>query len=192
MFEIIDELNNIVTINGSYETEDDDKPILEDEDEDDILIGLPEIKVAKIANKTTDAKLEDGKYKGNKTAGEYQPEEKVTFTLTTTNSGNVDLKNVILKDTMDERLTSYVTKSVYDLEVGQELKTNKGETAIVLKIENNVVVLDALDSGDSVDIAYVATLKDKSRFERAEELNNVVTVNADYETDEGDKPVPED
>ena len=191
-FEIVEALNNIVIATAKYPTEDGDKDVPEDEDDDDILLGKPSIQIAKKADKTTNAILEDGKYKGSKDAGEYTPDQVVDYTLTATNNGNVALKNVIIKDTMDDKLTPYVKAAKYDLKEGQEIETTKGDKVTVMKVDSSTVVLDRLAVGDSLDVHYLATLKDMKSFTKAQELNNIVTTNAEYETDKGDKPTPED
>ena len=187
-----DILNNIVVAKANYPTEDGDIPAPEDKDEDDVLLIKPEIKIAKLADKTINAELIDGKYEGSKDAGEYKAQEKVDFKLIATNTGNIELTNVTITDVMSQELAKYVEQSGYTLKVGDTVKTQQGNTATVVSVQKDTVILDKLEIGDSVEVHFIATLKEENHLSKEDALNNSVKVVGTYTTDEGDKTVEDE
>lgn len=161
----------------------------------------PKLVVAKLANKTTGAVLDEatGRYSGTKKAGTYESREPISFKLTGTNMGDVDLFDVtVTEDTSDYAAYLIANSFSYGLAVGDTIKTKMGKTATVTAVSNSgnlyAVKLDKLEKGDSVTLnascSCIATMRD------LENLLNTVKIGGSYDTtDNGVKdslsPVPE-
>lgn len=150
----------------------------------------PSMSVAKLADRTTDVTggevgfdVQAGRYTEDKVSGTYYNHQTVTFTLTATNTGNVDLYNLQMQDIFSDEIwrvvqnsnasntnsavrTTDVTFRDTDgnaLSVGDTLTTRNGETAEITDItyddvnhEYNIY-WDQLNVGDSVVVTLTFT-----------------------------------
>ncbi len=186
---LLEALKNVVTVTGSYEIPDEPEPkqIPEDEDDsddDEINVAEPKVSVAKSADKTTGAKLVNGRYEGTKQIGTYKLGEQVAWKITVTNQGNVALNEITVEDTPDSDLSRSVEKTVFESGV---LKTALGSQVKVTRVSDKKVILDKLAAGDSVTLTMNSIVR-KSGAKTDTALRNTVRVTAKY----GDEPVPED
>lgn len=191
------QLDNVAIItSSSYDNNEEEKPYeptVPDnwKDNDKINIpGSPEIRVAKLANKTTGAELENGRYKGKKQSGMYEAGEKVTYTITVSNTGNADAFDVVVKDTMSKELKAVLDKdSITFTKLSGSIKSKKGAKIEITSKSNTKLVLDKLSSGDSVELTLTATVKSKLS-QSASDLNNKVEITGKYNDGNGNVYVP--
>lgn len=152
----------------------------------------PAVKVAKLADRTTGAKLVDGRYDGEKKPGTYLGSETVNYTISVTNSGNTGVRDLIVEDEISEELRPFVEEGSEGFAAvkGQVLYTKLGDRVVISQAEKNRLVIDRLEIGDSVELHYVFKLT--ADAEREKGLDNTVRVAGNY-TDHGkDKEIPED
>lgn len=173
------QLPNKVLINGWYFDGNKEQRVPEEEDEDEINVpGVPEARVAKLADKTTGVSLEEGRYDaGAKISGIYENGNTVTYKITVTNRGSANLYNLYLTDTLSEELENALEKgSVAFLE--QTYTSNAGREVRTSLEEPQKLWLDFLAAGDSVDVY----LKGKVRLEVGNifALKNTVELTAKY------------
>ena len=173
------QLPNKVFINGWYFDGNKEQKVPEKEDEDEINVpGVPEARVAKLADKTTGVSLKEGRYNaGAKISGVYENGNTVTYKITVTNRGSASLYNLYLTDTLSEELENALEKdSVTFLE--QTYISNDGRNVRTSLEEPQKLWLDFLAAGDSVDVY----LKGKVRLEVGNlfALKNTVELTAKY------------
>lgn len=173
------QLSNKVLINGWYFDGNKEQKVPEKEDEDEINVpGIPEARVAKLADKTTGVSLEEGRYDaGAKISGIYENGNTVTYKITVTNRGSANLYNLYLIDMLSEELESALEKgSVTFLE--QTYSSNAGRVVRTSLEESQKLWMDFLAAGDSVDVY----LKGKVRLEVGNlfALKNTVELTAKY------------
>ena len=173
------QLPNKVLINGWYFDGNKEQRVPEEEDEDEINVpGVPEARVAKLADKTTGVSLEEGRYDaGAKISGIYENGNTVTYKITVTNRGSANLYNLYLTDTLSEELENALEKgSVTFLE--QTYTSNAGRDVRTSLEKPQKLWLDFLAAGDSVDVY----LKGKVRLEVGNlfDLKNTVELTAKY------------
>ena len=145
-------LVNTVIINACYFTGEEEKALPEISDTDEIeLPGVPEVRVAKIADRTTGAVLTKGRYTGEKAAGRYANGNPVVYTITVTNTGSADLYDLKIREKMEERLISALEMDSIQWQGGR-YKTKKGNTVLATQKGKKALLLDQLKAGDSVDL----------------------------------------
>ncbi len=154
------DLENTALVNASYFTGETLEPLPEIEDTDRIALpGVPEAKVAKIADHTTGAVLVDGRYQNEKVTGSYENGSTITYTITVTNSGTADLWNVKVKDVMEARLLSALKKNTITFRDGK-ITTARGDKVKATLQSPQVLMLNRLKAGDSVELFLTAVVKD--------------------------------
>lgn len=150
------DLENKVIVNSVYFTGERDMDLIPVEDTDHMEVpGVPKAKLAKIADRTTGTVLVEGRYQQEKITGSYKNKEKVTFTITITNSGSADLYDLKVTDVMEERLISAMVKDSVGFQYGT-YRTAKGDN--ITGVEDNskspegkyCIKLNRLKTGDSV------------------------------------------
>lgn len=172
------DLKNTAVVNASYFTGETDAPAPEKTDEDVIeLPGIPEARIAKIADRTTGAVLVDGRYQNEKITGSYDRGSEMVFTITVTNSGSADLYDLKVRDVMEERLLSALEKESIRFKDGK-YTTAAGNTVKATAQEGTVLLLDALKAGDSVTLQLQATVSEEAG--ELSELENKVYVTGHY------------
>ena len=152
------DLANLVVVNAMYFTGEEDTSVPEKQDEDRIeLPGVPEAKVAKIADRTTGAVLKEGRYQNEKITGSYENGSKIVFTITVTNSGSADLYDLKVRDVMEERLMSALEPDTVLFQEGN-YTTSQGDSVKTERTSPLHLILDHLNAGDSVDLKLHATV----------------------------------
>lgn len=174
-------LKNEVTVKAQYYAEDktlQDIPKTEEmQDQDAISLGQADLRICKLADKTSGVKLQDGRSLGEKVVGIYQAGENITYTITVSNVGTGTAYKMIISDTPSEELRKYAEIQGYGLEKGSKLTTEKNNTATVLATTTHKIALDQLEAGDSVKLTYTAVLKESvSMQEKEKTLLNQVKV----------------
>ncbi|MDO4454768.1 MAG: SpaA isopeptide-forming pilin-related protein [Eubacteriales bacterium] len=152
----------------------------------------PDIKVAKLANKTTGVTLEDGRYQGEKISGTYTANEIVEYKILITNSGNTNVKEIKVKDKVQEELEKQMIpeSAEFLIETGT-YETAFGRSVEVKKRSETELWISELTVGDSLEVCFRLQLKEDAQ--KSEELENMVYVSGDYEPEEGKKEkIPED
>ena len=156
----------------------------------------PAMAVAKLADRTVNSSGEAvdfnraaGRYVEEKVDGIYQSGENVDFTITVTNTGNVDLLDLKLVDSMDElneeqgySLKEFVEEDSSCFQIPKEgyyvsAKGNK----ISVSYENDnpmILLLDQLPVQDSVEVHFLAKVKEGAA--NAYHLKNDVKLTARY------------
>ena len=192
---VLEKLQNIVKVTGTYTNGPDTKPIPEDEDdtdEDKINITNPKLSISKLADKTTGVTLIDGRYQGEKISGWYDYGEKVTYKMIVRNYGNVAAKNLKVVDTMTDNLKNAVESLDAQFSIPTGIKTEKGNPVTITKDSNTELTIDQLAIGDSVTFDFIVSIK-KTDIPVLEKLQNIVKVTGEYTTPENpDQPIPED
>lgn len=146
------DLVNTVKINASYFTGEEEKELPEIRNSDAIgLPGIPEVRIAKIADRTTGAVLRKGRYTKEKIAGSYANGDRVTYTITVTNTGSADLYDLKVWERMEERLVGALETESIHFQSGR-YKTVKGNTVLAVQKGKNALVLNQLKAGDRVDL----------------------------------------
>lgn len=152
------DLLNKVIVNASYFTGEKDEPVSERTDTDIIeLPGVPEAKVAKLADRTTGAVLVEGRYQNEKIAGSYDNGNEIVYTITVTNSGTADLYDLKVRDVMEERLLSALDKGSIRFQDGRYTTTG-GDVVETTAKNENILLMDHLKAGDSVNLLLRATV----------------------------------
>ena len=152
------DLANLVVVNAMYFTGEEDASVPEKQDEDRIeLPGVPEAKVAKIADRTTGAVLKEGRYQNEKITGSYENGSKIVFTIKVTNSGSADLYDLKVRDVMEERLMSALESDTVLFQEGN-YTTSQGDSVKTERTSPLHLILDHLNAGDSVDLKLHATV----------------------------------
>lgn len=156
------DLKNTAIVNASYFNGEEDVPVPEKYDTDLIeLPGVPEAKIAKIADRTTGATLVNGRYQNAKITGTYNNGDKITFTISVTNSGSADLYDLKVTDLMEERLLSALIKSSIHFKDGN-YTTTKHDTIASTAGKGAVLILNRLKAGDSVNLLLQATVNQQA------------------------------
>ncbi len=152
----------------------------------------PKIKVAKLANKTTGVILEEGRYQGTKTSGTYTASELVEYKILVTNSGNVTAKKIEVFDEMQEELRKQIVpeSAEFAIESGT-YETILGRNTEVTKVSETQLCIAELIPGDALEVKFRVKLKEDAT--RSEELENIVRVTGEYESNPGESiKIPED
>lgn len=184
----LEKLHNHVTVTGKY---DGDKIITKDEDDDggdDIGINNPKLSVIKIADKTTGITVHDGTYTGTKRPGMYQFGDKVTYDIVVKNTGNVELFDIYVKDSMSGRLKKILESA--DFETEGNVSTSMGNTAVVVKDGQETAVISRLQPGESVTLKFSVVLK-RDGVKYFEDIKNTVDISGSYDPG-SPKVVPKD
>ena len=152
------DLENMAVVNAMYFTGEEDASVPEKQDEDRIALpGVPEAKVAKIADRTTGAVLKDGRYQNEKVTGSYENGSKIVFTITVTNSGSADLYDLKVRDVMEERLVSALEPESILFQDGS-YTTSQGDSIRAKSASSTALLLNHLKAGDSVNLKLHATV----------------------------------
>ncbi len=171
-------LKNYVKITGEYQAAADrfeQIPYHEEmEDQDKISVGCPDLSVAKLADKTTGVTLEKGRYKGTKVSGTYKKGEIVSYLITVRNSGESDVKDIVVTEEPSKDLLVYADVVGFKVKQGETLTTAKGNMTTVIKNSENTLSLDTLKAGDSVEIIYQCRVREKIVDKKG--LTNIVKV----------------
>lgn len=160
-------LNNTVHVNAQYETVDDDgkkeKVYVTDTpemtDNDTVGIGVPEIRVAKKADKTKNITLEDGRYAGKRQYGTYKAGEEIKFTITVSNKGTAAARSIKVKEEPSEELRKYVQMKGFTYKVGSNIQSKQKNTVKIENLKNKTIFLDKIEAGDTVQLMYTAKVK---------------------------------
>lgn len=156
------DLMNKVIVNASYFTGEEDMPVPEKSDTDLIeLPGVPEAKIAKLADRTTGAVLIDGRYQNEKITGSYDNGNEIVYTITVTNSGTADLYDLKVRDVMEEKLLSALDKDSIRFQDGR-YTTMKGDSIETTAKNENILLMDHLKAGDSVNLLLRATVSQQA------------------------------
>ena len=152
----------------------------------------PRIKVAKLANKTTGAVLEEGRYQGTKISGTYTASELAEYTILVTNSGNVTACNIEVSDEMQEELIRQIVPESAEFAVESgTYQTVLGRNTQVTKVSQTKICIAELAPGDGLEVKFRVRLKEDAT--RSEELENIVRVTGEYEPSPGEREkIPED
>lgn len=189
------ELDNVVKVTTEYGEPDDPLPVPEDEDDHDNdkinVHGIAKVAIAKLANKTKGAgKLKDGRYPNEKKQGTYAQGEKVEYKISVTNTGTVELVNLIINDKMSKKLTKTVDDDISFVVKKGKAKVwtkNRNKVTVTLKSATQVNI-DHLAVGDTVVLKFRGTVKKDAKA--GKDINNVVEVTAEY--DDGKSVVVKD
>ena len=152
----------------------------------------PDIKVAKLANKTTGVTLEEGRYQGRKISGTYTANEIVEYKILITNSGNTVAKEIQVRDKIQEELKKQIVpeSAEFMIETGK-YQTSFGRMAEVKKVSKTELLIDELAVGDSLEVCFRLRLKEDAQ--KSEDLENIVYITGKYEPEQGKKEkIPED
>lgn len=160
-------LNNTVHITAQYETVNDDgkkeKVYVTDTpemtDDDTVGIGVPEIRIAKKADKTKNITLEDGRYTGKRQYGTYKTGEEIKFTLTVSNRGTAAARKIKVTEEPSEELRKYVQMKGFIYKVGSSIQSKQKYTVKVEECKNKAIFLDKIEAGDTVELIYTAKVK---------------------------------
>ena len=155
----------------------------------------PKMAVAKLTDRTTDNQggkvdfdVGTGRYTENKISGTYYNGQTVTFTLTATNTGNVDLCNLYMVDKMSSDIWTVVEQpddvtfcsiSGSELAVGSTVKTTLGNTATITNVIYNdatrtyTIYFDKLAVSDSVSFLMTFTLYNYDNINKNDLPNDV-------------------
>lgn len=87
----------------------------------------------------------------------YKPGDTVKYTLTIKNTGTCDLKNVLLKGTLDNRYAKVSGSNTFSQ--AKTLTSTNGKTVKFEKKGTTLAQIDTLGVGDSVSIPFSVTLK---------------------------------
>lgn len=87
----------------------------------------------------------------------YKPGDTVKYTLTIKNTGTCDLKNVLLKGTLDNRYAKVSGSNTFSQ--AKTLTSTNGKTVKFEKKGTSLAQIDTLGVGDSVSIPFSVTLK---------------------------------
>lgn len=184
----LERLNNHVSVTGKY---DNGKDIPKDEDDDDdetIDVRNPKLSVIKVADKTTGITINDGTYTGEKKAGLYDFGDEVTYEIIVKNTGNVELFDIGVSDSMSEKLLEMSESGMF--EIGNSVKTSMGNTVSLKGDGKEEAVIEKLLPGESVTLKFVVTLQENS-MKSLTDIKNAVTVDGSYDPDDP-KKVPKD
>ena len=178
------DLENKVMIHSFYYDGQKDQEVAPVEDADMIEVpGIPEAKLAKLADRTTGTVLVEGRYEKRKIPGSYKNLEQVTYLITITNSGTTDLYDLKVRDVMEERLLDAFKKGSVSFQYGS-YQTKKEDTIAATKVdaENTgnqfCIRLNRLKAGDSVELCLSGTVNEKAG--ELSELENKAYVTAHY------------
>lgn len=194
----LEALNNVVRIQGQYDQNPNQpeewKPVPEDGDDwdqDKIYVVTPKLCVAKLAGRTQGARLEAGRYEGEKIPGWYKSGEDVSFQITATNCGNVPVYQVKLNDQLQKELEELAVPGKSHWMTGGSFQTVNQEDGGA-EGSQEILAAETLLPGKSVTLQYVICLKEDAGY--LELLENTVHVTAVYdagqETEQGEG-VPE-
>ena len=146
-------LSNKVYINGWYFNGNEDEQIPGAEDEDKIEVpGIPEARIAKLADKTTGVVLKEGRYDaGAKISGMYENGSDVTYKITVTNRGSTNLYDLNLTDTLSKELEEALEKNSVSF-VEQTYISKQNRKVRTILEEPQKLWMDFLAAEDSVDV----------------------------------------
>lgn len=122
------------------------------------VVGTPKMAVGLLANKTTGVTFNNGKYEGTKIAGNYVAGDSVEYKVTVSNLGGTTLYNLKLTGTPSVDLQKALNNDVTFSNVGTAT-TTAGNEVKVTSVANNIVSLDKLNAGDSINLTIKGTVK---------------------------------
>ena len=173
------DLSNKVYINGWYFNGNEDQQVSGKEDEDKVEIpGIPETRIAKLADKTTGVVLKEGRYDAKaKISGMYENGSDVTYKITVTNKGSANLYDLNLTDTLSKELEEALESNSVSF-VEQTYTTKQNRKVRTVLEEPQKLWMDFLAAEDSVDVY----LKGKVRLDTGNlfALKNTVELTARY------------
>lgn len=173
-------LNNAVKLTAEYQSKQEEYaeiPVTDEmSDEDAITIGVPELAVAKAADRTKIGSLKNGRYVTKRSKGIYRRGETATFTITVTNIGTGTAKNIVVEDLPAGELSDKLKEGGFTLSQGDTFKTTKNATVKVLTATKNKIVLDQLSAGDAATLEWKGNVK--RDVSAGQHLENEVTVTA--------------
>lgn len=160
-------LNNVVHITPEYEIINEEgekeKAYLIDTpemtDNDTIGIGVPQIIVAKKADKTKDIIMDNGRYTGKRKYGTYKAGEEVRFILTISNTGSGMAKHVEVMEEPSEELKKYIKIAGFTNKSDETIRTQKGNRITIKKVKEQKIRLDKIEAGDCVELTYIGKVK---------------------------------
>lgn len=160
-------LNNSVHILAEYENVNEnggkEKTYIMDTpemtDHDTIGIGVPDIVIAKKADKTKDVIMDKGRYMGKRKYGTYKAGEEVRFILSVSNIGNGTAKNIEVTEQPSEELKKYIEIKGFGYKSGEFIRTKKGNKVAIEKMQSTKLSLDSIKEGDSVELIYKGRIK---------------------------------
>ncbi len=171
------DLANDVLVNSMYYDGESDRPADESKDRDKIEVpGRTEAKAAKLADRTKGAVLDHGRYRADsKISGVYESGSQVTYKITVTNSGTANLYRLILTDQLSAGLQEALDMKTVSFKEGN-YRTSAGRTVRSRLMEPQVLMMDFLAAGDSVDVLLRGKVLEKQG--NLFDLENVVTLEA--------------
>lgn len=190
-------LNNVVKITAEYETVSEngnrEKVYItetpEMTDNDKIGIGVPDIVVAKKADKTKNIALDKGRYTGKRKYGTYKAGEEIKFIIIATNVGNGSANDIKIKENPSDELKKYVEMKGFLYKSGMILQTKKKNRIKIESVKNKKILLDKMEAGDSVELIYTA--KVKKDIPSIKFLNNEVFIEGKNKDGSGIPTTPE-
>lgn len=182
-------LVNKVTLQAQYYGKDQeliDIPQTEEmTDEDKISLGQPELRICKLADKTTGVALQDGRAEGEKVPGTYYAGEEISYSILVSNVGTGPAYKIIVADAPSLELQKYAQMKGFGLEKGTKIKTNQNADATILATTSNKIAIDQLAAGDSVKLTFTALLKEDITLNQKEvSALNQVSVTGRYADDQ--------
>ena len=171
------DLSNDVLVNSMYFDGESDRPVGEGKDRDKIEVpGRTEAKTAKLADRTRGAVLDQGRYRADsKISGVYESGSQVTYKITVTNSGTANLYRMVLRDQLSPALQESLDLKTVTFKAGK-YRTLAGRTIRSRLIEPQVLMMDFLAAGDSVEVYLHGKIREKRG--NLFDLENTVTLEA--------------
>lgn len=173
------DLGNEVMTNAVYYDGTDDQEVQTEKDRDEIEIpGIPEARIAKLADKTTGVELKNGRYDQDaKVTGIYKQGSRVKYKITITNRKMVPLYHLKVEDILSEELQNvFIKDSIHFLD--GEYKTEDGRKIRTKEQKDGSLLMDFLAGDDSVEINLIAQIKEKAG--NLYQLKNIVKLTANY------------
>ena len=175
-------LENKVDITSTYLQDNEYVPINGEPDTDHIYMINPGVTPAKEADRTTGVTFnaETGRFDGERKSGTYAAGETITWSLYATNTGDCELINIKMTDTMSKKLKSVLEKDsgAYNFNSGDTLTTANGQPVVATINEDGSVTFDKLQPKDYVKVEYSAVVKQD--IKKLNALDNRVDVTAQY------------